>query len=1017
MSAAINVYGFFPFVFLKCEPSVDEYSVGEFVEELERTLAEVDHLYCPKIPHWKTMKRILHYEFEMVFPVDDYHPQPIQVLKLTLAIPQYCTFIGKYFFDNKKLDGVNNGISNGNIINTPTYGAIHAHPYNCLDAATQFIMESEITGFGWISCSEYSMVSDASYDRSKANIEVNVSYKHMHVLHGDESVAPLRTFTFDIECGNTGGFPTAERDPIICVSMYLANEAGQRIKEIVVQHGNADDLGNDTDHVRFYGNDPSVSTTDIEREMLRLIGDIVNKYFDPDFIIGHNSKAFDLPYFMERAHTVGDLPNAECWSRTTPRWRPPRTVERRRKNGDTVSSKQTIIVGRIQLDTMIQIKADQLNKQSSYSLGALAQKYLGAGKDDVGYKMITPLWKTSNMTRHRLAKYNMKDSQLTFGLFDKFGMLSDTIESCRVTRTMPNTLLQSGQQVKVWAQLLHESKCPKWEPDPTLRAVIPFEIPHEIASNSKIQGATVLKPMKGFYKHPVGTGDFASLYPSIMISKCICYSTLVRNKAMIDSLTLDGKCRTSPSGATFVTQDVREGLVPKLLKKLIAARAKAKEELAKAKTPLDKIKANCKQGALKVSANSTYGFMNASGGKLRRECMAQSVTSWGRTFIDTAKTTAETEFGCTVIYGDTDSIMMIKNDIMDKNVMFDLLKKVTTRVTQIFNTFPVKLEPEKVYQPYLLMKKKRYVGYKYMNPNDKGSIDMKGIETARRDYCAYVKETLTESLNILMHEQDPSSALHFMQDSIKQLLLHNVEMHKLVITRSLSKAVYKNKQAHSELAKRMEQRDPTFHMNTGERIPYIIIWKPGKNVLVSAKSESPSVVIENDLPIDYEYYANHQLKKPCIRILAQVLVPGNEKDKVKLKKAERIIYDPNIFRHVIKKPPPVSSSVGIGKFFAKVDTCRLCNSPICGPRTENRDPIYCTRCIETNKPAIESDQKAIMQNITDIEDAHKIMRAKCATCRGFDDDTPCVQIDCALSFKKAICARNINKAKTHIYIW
>ena len=40
------------------------------------------------------------------------------------------------------------------------------------------------------------------------------------------------------------------------------------------------------------------------------------------------------------------------------------------------------------------------------------------------------------------------------------------------------------------------------------------------------QGADVLDPKVGYYKLPIATLDFASLYPSIMISYNLCYSTL-----------------------------------------------------------------------------------------------------------------------------------------------------------------------------------------------------------------------------------------------------------------------------------------------------------------------------------------------------------------------------------------------------------------------------------------------------------------------------------------------------------
>ena len=41
------------------------------------------------------------------------------------------------------------------------------------------------------------------------------------------------------------------------------------------------------------------------------------------------------------------------------------------------------------------------------------------------------------------------------------------------------------------------------------------------------EGATVLDAKQGFYRMPVATLDFASLYPSIMMAHNLCYSTLL----------------------------------------------------------------------------------------------------------------------------------------------------------------------------------------------------------------------------------------------------------------------------------------------------------------------------------------------------------------------------------------------------------------------------------------------------------------------------------------------------------
>lgn len=46
-------------------------------------------------------------------------------------------------------------------------------------------------------------------------------------------------------------------------------------------------------------------------------------------------------------------------------------------------------------------------------------------------------------------------------------------------------------------------------------------------SEQTYEGATVLDAKMGFYKKPVATLDFASLYPSIMMAHNLCYTTLV----------------------------------------------------------------------------------------------------------------------------------------------------------------------------------------------------------------------------------------------------------------------------------------------------------------------------------------------------------------------------------------------------------------------------------------------------------------------------------------------------------
>ena len=87
----------------------------------------------------------------------------------------------------------------------------------------------------------------------------------------------------------------------------------------------------------------------------------------------------------------------------------------------------------------------------------------------------------------------------------------------RVTGVPSAYLFTRGQQIKVASQLYRKAR----QHD----LLIPVE--RQGKDGGMYTGATVLGPTRGFYKHPVATLDFASLYPSIMMAHNLCYSTLV----------------------------------------------------------------------------------------------------------------------------------------------------------------------------------------------------------------------------------------------------------------------------------------------------------------------------------------------------------------------------------------------------------------------------------------------------------------------------------------------------------
>ncbi|KAA6361661.1 MAG: putative DNA polymerase delta catalytic subunit [Streblomastix strix] len=186
-------------------------------------------------------------------------------------------------------------------------------------------------------------------------------------------------------------------------------------------------------------------------------------------------------------------------------------------------------------------------------------------------------------------------------------------------------------------------------------------------NNNKFEGATVLDPLNGFYKDPIVTLDFSSLYPSIMICHNLCYSTLLRPE-QLQSLSPSDYTRT-PTGNYFIhkgSDGSREGILPEILKGLLAARKRAKDELKLENDPFNQAVLNVRQLALKIVVNSVYGFTGAQVGKLPCLEISQSVTAFGREMIDRTKKLIEERYtkqngydnDAIVVYGDTDSVMV-----------------------------------------------------------------------------------------------------------------------------------------------------------------------------------------------------------------------------------------------------------------------------------------------------------------------------------------------------------------------
>jgi DNA polymerase elongation subunit (family B) len=175
---------------------------------------------------------------------------------------------------------------------------------------------------------------------------------------------------------------------------------------------------------------------------------------------------------------------------------------------------------------------------------------------------------------------------------------------------------------------------------------------------------------------------------------------------------------------------------------------------------------------------------------------------------------------------------------------------------------PMELSYEKTLMPFILLKKKRYVGMLYETDPKKGKLKYMGLSIKRRDSCDYLKDVYGGILNILMKENDIMKSVEFLHKCLEELVAGRVPMEKLMITRALS-SYYKNPQtiAHRVLADRIGKRDPGNKPKPGDRIKFVFFENPAAK-LQGEKIELPEYIASENLKIDYAHYITRQLMKP-----------------------------------------------------------------------------------------------------------------------------------------------------------
>jgi DNA polymerase zeta len=198
------------------------------------------------------------------------------------------------------------------------------------------------------------------------------------------------------------------------------------------------------------------------------------------------------------------------------------------------------------------------------------------------------------------------------------------------------------------------------------------------------------------------------------------------------------------------------------------------------------------------------------------------------------------------------------------------------RTVTAANPPPVLLKMEKVYQPCVLLSKKRYVGFKYEDPGQTApEFDAKGIETVRRDTCPAVAKCLERSLRALFASRDLSQVKGYLTRQFHKILSQRINIQDFVFAKEVRLGTYSPRAAVAPpaaiVAAKAMSLDPRREPKYGERVPYVVVYgEPGARLVDLVVPPGQLVESQGRLRLHGLYYITKQILPALERVLSLV---------------------------------------------------------------------------------------------------------------------------------------------------
>src|SRR2546429_1274808 len=406
---------------------------------------------------------------------------------------------------------------------------------------------------------------------------------------------------------------------------------------------------------------------------------------DPDIISGYNIDGYDLPVLVERSakHGMQRL-----------------QLARDHSSFFHLGERFWRLDGRILTDVWWAVRAEMRPKQET--LDYVAKHLLGEGKHELQRRRIDEEWEAD---RDKVIRYCIQDAELSLRILERVRRIEKTLDLAAVSKLPLEDVLHGRTSNLIDSILIRAADRAK--------VAVPM-MKMRGGRVEQIEGGYVHSLQPGLYEWVISL-DFRAMYPSLIIENNICFTT-VSPAGTIES----------PTGAKFLSADVKKGLLPVILASLMKDRQDVRTKMREATDPEMREFFDGLQAAIKVLMNAFYGVLASSFYRFNDPKVGASITAFARERIKGIIAELEAD-GVKVVYADTDSVFF-QSPTAGLESSLEFARKTAER----FSRGRISMEVDKVYRSLFSHgRKKRYAG-KVAWPTE-GEIVVRGYEIRRTD--------------------------------------------------------------------------------------------------------------------------------------------------------------------------------------------------------------------------------------------------------------------------------------------